>query len=123
MYSRARYEIHIPGLLSPLVLDEGDAIVLGRDAEAGYVFAEDVSPRHARFLAGSDGVLLTDLKSGGGTFVNGLPVLMSMVSSGDVIRLGETEIRVNMAAPVLVREAIRPLAQPPSTGASSGWRR
>ena len=66
---------------------EGNVITLPRD--------EYASSRHARIEALRDGVWVVDLGSRNGTFVNGEPVEgREQLRTGDVVRVGETELRV-----------------------------
>jgi transcriptional regulator with GAF, ATPase, and Fis domain len=56
-----------------------------------------VSRRHAAFqLAGTE-LRLTDMESTNGTTVNGLRVLDVLLTGGEVVRLGETTLRVDAA--------------------------
>ena len=64
----------------------------GREAGAGGVIAhESVSRMHARVDARDGGWLLTDLKSGNGTFVNDERVLCKPIVPGDRVRFGDIE--------------------------------
>ena len=52
------------------------------------------SSRHARFEPRRDGVYVEDAGSTNGTFVNGIRVLRERrLASGDVVRIGETDLR------------------------------
>jgi pSer/pThr/pTyr-binding forkhead associated (FHA) protein len=74
-------------------------LVVGR--EEGDVILEDrrVSRRHVRLTPRRDGVLLEDLGSSNGTSVNGTrvggPLLLR---GGETVRLGQTVVRVVVAA-------------------------
>lgn len=89
-----------------LVFVEGEAVlglrvplaaeaVLGRDADCTVPLpAEDVSRRHARVAPEGGGHVLADLGSTNGTFVNGVKVTQPRrLEPGDVIRVGETDLR------------------------------
>jgi hypothetical protein len=55
---------------------------------------EFASARHARFEPRRDGVWLQDLGSTNGTYVNGTRIdRPRRLSSGDVVRVGETDLR------------------------------
>jgi Nif-specific regulatory protein len=62
---------------------------IGRDA-SNSICVEDpaVSPVHCRIDRLDDQVLLTDLDSASGTFVNGIPVKQRRLTSGDQIAIG-----------------------------------
>ena len=66
---------------------EGNVIALPTD--------EYASTRHARIEALRDGLWVVDLGSRNGTFVNGTPVDgREQLHAGDLVRIGETELRV-----------------------------
>ncbi|MGC9156267.1 MAG: FHA domain-containing protein [Ferrimicrobium sp.] len=71
--------------------------LIGRDAGCSIVLAEDtfVSQRHAEIYLERRHVIVMDLGSRNGTFVNGDPVQAPMrVTKGDVIQLGKTALKV-----------------------------
>jgi pSer/pThr/pTyr-binding forkhead associated (FHA) protein len=71
-------------------------LVLGRDAGSDVPLVRDefCSGRHARLDPRRDGVWVEDVGSTNGTFVNGVRVdTPRKLSSGDVIRVGETDLR------------------------------
>ena len=70
--------------------------VLGRGSGADIVLAGDdsVSRRHAEIAIRAGECRVRDLGSCNGTLVNGSPVERARVRRGDVLTLGETEIRV-----------------------------
>ena len=75
----------------------GEPIELGRSREAGLPLVEDelVSSRHARLTPSDGGVLVEDLGSRNGTYVNGEPVGGPVLARpGDVIALGDSRIEV-----------------------------
>jgi mono/diheme cytochrome c family protein len=75
----------------------GPEVVIGRDPAASDVVLTDprVSRRHAIVRAGGAGLTIEDLGSSGGTTVNGAPVTgETPLAAGDVVRLGDTELRV-----------------------------
>ena len=68
---------------------------LGRGEENDIVVADPrVSRRHARILLESGALAIEDLESSNGTFVNGAAVQRQILAPGDVIIVGETELRV-----------------------------
>jgi hypothetical protein len=72
------------------------AIVVGRDADTGIRLDGDefASARHARIEPRTDGVWVEDLGSTNGTFVNGKRITAERLQAGDVVRIGQTELRL-----------------------------
>lgn len=77
-------------------LGERGRWVVGRASSCDFVLARDdtVSRRHAEIAVRAGLCLLRDLDSCNGTFVNGRAVRRARLRRGDVLRVGETEIRV-----------------------------
>jgi FHA domain-containing protein len=85
-------------------LDEGDEfpvdsapLTVGRGGQNDLVLGGDdfASARHARVEVRGDGVWVQDLDSTNGTYVNGSRVTGAQrVDTGDVLRVGETDLRV-----------------------------
>ena len=99
-----------------IVID--DEIMLGRLSTLDGALAEDVqiSRRHGRITRSSDGgLLIEDLDSANGTFVNGTRIVgPHLVGAGDEVRIGSTVLLVS-AQPALADspqalEAAPPLA-------------
>jgi hypothetical protein len=88
-------------------LDEGEEfplnsapLTVGRGGQNDLVLAGDdfASARHARIEVRGDGVWVQDLESTNGTFVNGSRVTGAQrLDQGDVLRVGETDLRVEAA--------------------------
>jgi len=84
-------------------LEEGDVVALdsrpltvGRGGNNDVPLAHDeyASSRHARFEARRDGVYVEDIGSTNGTFVNGIRLTRDRkLTPGDVVRIGETDLR------------------------------
>ena len=67
----------------------GDTLLVGRDRTCGIVVSHPaVSRRHARITLDGAGVLLEDLKSANGTYVNDARVERASLKPGDVVRFG-----------------------------------
>jgi FHA domain len=69
---------------------------VGRSAENDIELPNDgyASARHARFQPRRDGVWIEDIGSTNGTFVNGTKLSKpKRLARGDVVRIGETELR------------------------------
>jgi pSer/pThr/pTyr-binding forkhead associated (FHA) protein len=74
----------------------GAPLDVGRGGQNDIVLTGDefASARHARFEPRADGVWIADLGSTNGTFVNGIRIARDRkLSTGDVVRVGETEFR------------------------------
>lgn len=85
------------GLTFPL----SGATDVGREGEVGIVLTHDdlVSRRHARLSPSPDGVVLEDLASRNGTFVNGTEIYSPvLVRPGDEITIGVTVLEIRSSA-------------------------
>ena len=77
------------------ILDSA-AVTAGRSNENDIELGRDefASAQHARFEPRADGVWVQDVGSTNGTYVNGRRVTSARkLSSGDVVRIGATELR------------------------------
>ena len=85
-----------PGRRKGDTIEVTNAIVLGRDRRAGVRLDDDefASARHARIEPRSDGTWVEDLGSTNGTFVNGERITAERLKKGDVVRVGQTELRL-----------------------------
>jgi FHA domain-containing protein len=93
---------HLVVLTSPS-LDQGDvytldshSLTMGRGANNDVPIPTDeyASGRHARFEPRRDGVWIEDIGSTNGTFVNGIRLTRERkLVAGDVVRIGETDLR------------------------------
>jgi len=76
----------------------GSIKTVGRAPRADFVVdAPLVSRIHCRLTLQDDGVLVEDLDSTNGTFVNGSRVRKGLLASGDVLRVGRMEFAVRRA--------------------------
>ena len=103
-------------------------VVIGRDPGHCDVALEDfgISRRHARIEVGPDGAMtLTDLKSKGGSQVNGVPVVQATLAVGDRLLLGRVAFAIvasmppapdaGNGAPPSIRPVPTPAARPGPT--------
>jgi pSer/pThr/pTyr-binding forkhead associated (FHA) protein len=76
----------------------GGIKTVGRAPRADFVVdAPLVSRLHCRLTLQPDGLLVEDLESTNGTFVNGERVTKLMMRSGDALRVGRVEFAVKEA--------------------------
>ena len=76
---------------------DSEPVTIGRADRNDVVLGGDefASSLHARVESRGDGVWVQDLESTNGTFVNGERVLGARrISPGDVLRVGETDLRL-----------------------------
>jgi pSer/pThr/pTyr-binding forkhead associated (FHA) protein len=72
----------------------GDPISVGRHPDNQIQFNDDgLSRKHCVFERRQDGWWVTDLGSRNGTKLNGVRITTASMSSGDVVRVGNLEIR------------------------------
>ena len=99
----ARRSVRLVVQRSP-TFEEGDEfqlnsapLTVGRGGQNDLVLTGDefASARHARIEVRGDGVWVQDLDSTNGTYVNGARVAGAQrLDAGDVLRVGETDLRV-----------------------------
>jgi FHA domain len=85
-----------PGLRAGKTFDIVSTTVIGRDEGTGIRLDGDdfASSRHARLDPRQDGVWVEDLGSTNGTFLNGERITAERLTKGDVVRVGQTELRL-----------------------------
>ncbi len=81
----------ISGPLRKLEFPLGAEVVIGRNA-GNTIHLEDptVSPNHCRISQMDGRIILSDLDSHSGTFVNGIPVKQRELKSGDEVAVGNS---------------------------------
>ncbi len=71
-----------------------DAMILGRDLEADIPIAETaISRKHTEFKVTDDGIVVVDLGSTNGTYVNDVKISKKVLQDGDLIRTGNTILK------------------------------
>ncbi|MEM7230665.1 MAG: FHA domain-containing protein, partial [Planctomycetota bacterium] len=71
-----------------------EAVVLGRDPRARVALSDNaISREHCRLRATPRGFRVVDLGSRNRTYVNGDPVEDCMLRDGDVLRIGDTDLK------------------------------
>jgi DNA-binding NtrC family response regulator len=79
-----------PGPGGPITLLDQPQVVLGREAEGpGRGVGREVSRRHAQVRRDGQVLVLSDLGSSNGTFVNGKPIRDRPLRERDVVRMGD----------------------------------
>jgi transcriptional regulator with AAA-type ATPase domain len=79
-----------PATDGPLTSPSESAVVVGRDEDCGTVLpGSEISRRHAELYRSRPLLILRDLGSRNGSFVNGRPVTEAPLALRDVVRLGE----------------------------------
>ena len=84
------------------LLEQGKEYDVGRDEdEALEVPLDDptVSRRHARLRVSDGGVMVLDLRSSNGTFINGEPVKRELATDGDRVRFAEVGFKLSPVMP------------------------
>src|SRR5947209_1703777 len=73
----------------------GDELTIGREGSAGLVLQDPlVSRLHARIRVGNEGIVIEDLQSRNGTFVNSERVTMADLRPGDRVTIGGSILEV-----------------------------
>jgi hypothetical protein len=124
---RLKFEIlYANGIRNDVEL-EGTTAVVGRDPSCDLVLNDArCSRRHAVLEAGPQGLSIRDNGSANGVFVNGKKVERSALRDGDIVRLGETVLKVvpeNITGTLVMEQGeidqiqeTEPLARPEDLG-------
>lgn len=100
------------GLVLPI---DGGPITVGQDRSNTLALADPaVAQRHCRIDPCDGGFELIDLASENGTFLNGIPVRRKVLSDGDKIRLGESELLFALHGPQSEEVIDLNVSNPPS---------
>ena len=93
--------VHYSGdYAAPIALEPGQKVTVGRDPEQCQIVLMDqrVSHKHFTLSAVGNKGWIEDLGSRNGTFVNRRRVRASLLSKGDVVRVGRCLIQVGESA-------------------------
>lgn len=75
----------------------GDEMIIGRGNHAYYRMSDPrVSRAHCQVLLEGDQVTIVCLGGSGGTLVNGKPIKKQILKLGDVVQVGDTQLRLQM---------------------------
>jgi pSer/pThr/pTyr-binding forkhead associated (FHA) protein len=78
-----------PQRLAPYRIEKAETII-GRDMDSDFVLNDSsVSRKHARILIHNNDFILEDLGSSNGTHVDDVPIMFSILKSGDLIQMGK----------------------------------
>jgi Inner membrane component of T3SS, cytoplasmic domain len=124
-----RFEVLYPNGVQHDVELAGTLAAVGRDPTCEIVVNDaKCSRRHAILEAGPEGISIRDNGSANGVFVNGRKVERANLSPGDVVRLGETVLKVvaeNITGTVVMDQdemdgigETEPLQRPPALAAT-----
>ena len=94
-----------------------DRTTIGRVEDNVFQIAEaSISSHHCEVLLRSGEVVIKDLNSTNGTFINDQPVTESVLKSGQTLRLGTVELKLDdgKSAPATTPAAASAPANPPS---------
>lgn len=90
-----RFQVRYPGTEAHDVELQGTVAVLGRDPSCDLVLSDSkCSRRHAVLEAGPQGIAIRDSGSANGVYVNDKKVERAALKEGDLIRLGDVELKV-----------------------------
>src|SRR5580658_5913381 len=81
------------------VLNVGPDLMLGRDPRAHYQLSDrdrHVSRNHCQVLLEGGEVTIVCNQGSGGTFVNGQKIQRQILKPGDVVKVGNTELRLHL---------------------------
>jgi hypothetical protein len=90
-----RFEVRFPDGAPHEIELQGRLVVVGRDPSCDLVLHDvKCSRRHAVLEAGPDGIVIRDTGSANGVFLNDQKVERAALKAGDVVRLGDSVVRV-----------------------------
>lgn len=97
------------------VVGEGEAVLIGRSLRA-HLSLDDTfaSRRHSRVVLRQGELLVEDMASANGTFLNGKRVERAPLRDGDLIEIGSSELRIRLRTGVRADTA-PPLQQGPAS--------
>ncbi|MDF1666754.1 MAG: diguanylate cyclase [Planctomycetota bacterium] len=86
-----------PKSSSVVIIPEHGMLTVGRDSNNDITLDDDqISRHHVRFLnILSTGLTVIDLQSSNGTFVNGVAIERSFLTSGDVVTIGQSSVQIS----------------------------
>src|SRR5262245_65950734 len=87
----AAIEVAVRGTALVYALVEGASVTVGRIAQCEiHIDDQAVSRRHCTLAVKAGSLVVTDLDSANGTFINECPIQSALARPGDLIRVGAT---------------------------------
>jgi serine/threonine protein kinase len=100
-------------------LEDGAALTVGRGQDTNAQLTDPhCSRQHFQLQVAEDKILLKDLGSSSGTHVNGSPASETRVGPGDVIQIGQTQLRIE--GPGMAEHTVAAQATPAPAAAGGG---
>ena len=91
-----------------------DKTTIGRVEDNTYQIAEaSVSSHHCEVLLRGDDVVIRDLNSTNGTFINGEKITEGVLKPGQTLRLGQVELQIEVEGSPVVAPSATPAASTP----------
>ena len=79
---------------------KSERTTIGRLEDNAFTIAEpSVSGHHCEVLMSGEGIVVKDLNSTNGTFINGRQISQETLKPGQILRLGQVELRLENGAP------------------------
>jgi pSer/pThr/pTyr-binding forkhead associated (FHA) protein len=92
-----------------------DKTTIGRVDDNTFPIAEaSISSHHCEVLVRGTDVVIHDLNSTNGTFINGEKITESVLKPGQTLRLGQIELRLEVDGPAAATSGAAPAATPPA---------
>jgi pSer/pThr/pTyr-binding forkhead associated (FHA) protein len=89
-----------PGLTGVTHELKADRTIIGRSEDNAFHLVDpSVSSRHCEVLLRQGELLVRDLQSTNGTYINGEPVTEKAMKPGQILRLGQIEMRLETGEP------------------------
>jgi len=83
------------------------SVVIGRSSDCDYIIDHpQVSRHHARITLQLDGILVEDLGSKNGTFVNGRRINRDLMDEGDILGIGPVTFSIGPKMETIIEEAL-----------------
>jgi predicted component of type VI protein secretion system len=93
-----------------------DRTTVGRlDDNAVHIPEASVSSHHCEIIGRGSEVVVKDLNSTNGTFINGQQITEAVLKPGQILRLGQIEMRLDSGAPAASGSAPTPAPAAPAT--------
>src|ERR1700754_3283700 len=89
----ATVEVAVRGTALVYALADGASVTVGRVSQCEiHIDDHAVSRRHCTLAVNGTGLVVTDLESANGTFLNERPIKTAIAHPGDLIRVGATTL-------------------------------